>query len=171
MTGFDDSPPARAAKRAEPPDEPPWRRDVLRSYVRDRSWGFCEWPECGQPGDEMAHVFGVGSGGRRSADTPSNVAWLCRHHHGVLDGRNRLRFDDATKIVRSLPDRGIGETPTCVWYCDNPPETVVSMRPLCRHHETIATGDNVPGRRAELGLAMGQVVAKANEAMGRRSPE
>lgn len=48
----------------------------------------CAWAGCSVTMHlEMAHLRGVGMGGRESADTISNVAMLCRVHHDLLDGR------------------------------------------------------------------------------------
>lgn len=35
----------------------------------------------------MAHIFGTGMGGRESSDDRGNVAFLCKRHHDILDGR------------------------------------------------------------------------------------
>lgn len=65
------------------------RRRELHAYVRERSLGLCEWPACIGNGEEMAHIRGIGMGGRASADKKSNVLYLCRKHHDILDGRRR----------------------------------------------------------------------------------
>ena len=62
-------------------------RSELRDQVIIRSRGGCEHPGCVASGSEMAHVIGIGMGGRPSADRLDNVLWLCRHHHDLLDGR------------------------------------------------------------------------------------
>lgn len=168
---FDDSLAAVAAKRTgKDPELDTWVARDLRAFVRDREWGFCIWPDCGQPGDEMAHIFGKGSGGRRSANTPDNVAWMCRRHHRILDGAPML-FDDARALVASLPEvRQSAGVRVCSWYCDEAPTDTLALRPLCERHHRIATGRQVAsGRRTELGLAFSFVVEKRNRDMGLRT--
>ena len=63
------------------------KRSDLREFVIERSGGRCEWVGCPHRGEEMAHLEGIKAGGRKSADEKENVAWLCRPHHDVLDGR------------------------------------------------------------------------------------
>lgn len=48
----------------------------------------CAWAGCYITSNlQMAHLRGVGMGGRPSADVISNVAMLCPAHHDLLDGR------------------------------------------------------------------------------------
>lgn len=155
----------RTGKAPSVPPDGPWSRTELRAYVRDRAWGLCEWPRCGDPGDEMAHVYGIGMGGRPSADRPENVAWLCRRHHSMLDGRSRLQWGAAAGLISSLPTAPGGG---CAWFCPDPAVDVFAMRSLCARHLEVATGENVPTRRTELALALAEVVRRANESMGRR---
>lgn len=61
----------------------PLKTKALRDSVIDISGGQCEWPRCGDSGQEMAHVISRGAGG---PDSLGNVAWLCRPHHWTLDG-------------------------------------------------------------------------------------
>ena len=70
-------------------------RSKLRADVVEISGGVCEWPGCNQPMMELAHIHGVGMGGRRSAEVLPNVAGLCRYHHDLLDGREKrgLRYE------------------------------------------------------------------------------
>lgn len=60
---------------------------TLREACITRASGRCEWPTCDAYGDHMAHLVSRGMGGSIAADTLSNVAWLCRYHHDILDGR------------------------------------------------------------------------------------
>jgi hypothetical protein len=118
---------------------------------------------------EMAHIFGVGMGGRRSADFPENVAWLCRFHHRTLDGVVRLTYDAVHALLVRLPDRPVVGESECSWYCNRRATTLIAMRPFCEIHEQIISGDNVSGRSSELGLALSFVIAKRNEAIGLHS--
>ena len=58
----------------------------------------CEFPDCEMPLPlEMAHLKGSGMGGSKHRDVLNNVAMLCRHHHGWLDGAllaNGRRFEN-----------------------------------------------------------------------------
>jgi hypothetical protein len=165
VTEFSDSPAAVAAKQTTKPPPPRWSNAELRVFARDRAYGICEWPECGDAGAELAHLFGKGSGGRRSANEPDNVAYLCRSHHDVLDGRRRLKADDVLPLIRTMPTTGklgTSEIYRCRWYCDRP----AYAGRLCERHDDIAHGQTVPGRRTELGLAMSFLVAKANKLIG-----
>lgn len=75
-------------------------RTQLRQIV-DEWAATCEWPSCDilafdslGDGLQLAHIHGIGMGGRPSADTLGNVALLCRYHHDLLDGRTHagLRY-------------------------------------------------------------------------------
>ena len=70
-------------------------RTELRADLVEISGGVCEWPGCKERMKEMAHIHGIGMGGRRSADVLPNVAGLCRYHHDLLDGREKrgLRYE------------------------------------------------------------------------------
>ena len=81
------------------PTERPARRRELRARLVARARGRCEWPACGDAGEHMAHIDGIGMGGRASADRLSNVALLCRFHHDVLDGRT---ISGRARAVRDL---------------------------------------------------------------------
>jgi hypothetical protein len=59
----------------------------LRDEARRAAGDMCEWPHCHNRGQELAHIRGKGMGGSAAANTLSNVAWLCKQHHDVLDGR------------------------------------------------------------------------------------
>ena len=72
------------------PADPPTRRRRLHDILTEQSAGMCEWPYCADPGEEMAHITHRGMGGSRQADWLGNVAWLCRRHHDMLDGRTAL---------------------------------------------------------------------------------
>jgi hypothetical protein len=52
--------------------------------------GQCEWPYCGDAGEQMAHIVHRGMGGSKVRNAPENAAWLCIRHHDVLDGRTAL---------------------------------------------------------------------------------
>ena len=76
---------------------------VLREQVWERSGGWCEWPACEKPGTELAHLHSIGAGGRRSADTPSNVMLLCRDHARISDGEygsgGRTQYEEAHETL------------------------------------------------------------------------
>lgn len=77
-------------------------RRELRSQLVETFGPACEWPDCGLPGEEMAHIEPRGMGGRPSVDRLDNVAWLCRHHHDVLDGRRPWTSRLGGEIVVNL---------------------------------------------------------------------
>ena len=64
-------------------------RARLRCQARELAGGQCDWPTCQRPGVELAHLHSIGAGGRRSADTIANVAWLCSPHGLMSDGKQR----------------------------------------------------------------------------------
>jgi hypothetical protein len=61
----------------------------LRTDTMERAGGVCEWAECLERGEEMAHLEAKGMGGNpdQSRNTLTNTVWLCRYHHDVLDRR------------------------------------------------------------------------------------
>lgn len=68
----------------------------LRRAVAERALGICEWPGCDDGGRQMAHLTHRGMGGSTTANTMSNLAWLCIRHHDTLDGRTSrgtLRYE------------------------------------------------------------------------------
>jgi hypothetical protein len=69
-------------------------RAELRAILADWTGNRCQWPNCDEGGSplQLAHVFGVGMGGRPSADTIDNVALLCKYHHDLLDGRTHINL-------------------------------------------------------------------------------
>ena len=76
----------------------------LRATVAEWTAGRCEWPGCRQYAAELAHVHGKGMGGRPSADTLDNLAFLCVYHHNLLDGRahHGLRFEMGNLLAAYL---------------------------------------------------------------------
>lgn len=78
-------------------------RSELREAVRLRSHGHCEWPgPCSEWGAELAHLHSTGAGGRPSADTLSNVAWLCWTHARYSDGEAPHGKAAYEKAMRAL---------------------------------------------------------------------
>jgi hypothetical protein len=53
-----------------------WRK--LRAQVIAETGGICEWPGCGRPGRDLAHIVPWDRGG---PNTRENVRWLCHPHH------------------------------------------------------------------------------------------
>ena len=88
--------PNRRAERAK-------RRMELHAQVVERAGGRCEWAGCESPGEEMAHITGIGAGGdpKGVRDVLSNVAWLCKTHHHMLDGRIRLKLWEVGELLRA----------------------------------------------------------------------
>lgn len=78
-------------------------RSRLRAALWDLTGGMCEWPECSEQADEMAHIEPSGMGGRSSVDTIRNVWALCREHHNILDGR-----PSQMKTSRAIRDLAAG---------------------------------------------------------------
>lgn len=70
-------------------------RSELRAQVLNTDGPSCAWAFCRSQGEEMAHIHGIGMGGRASADTLENACLLCRSHHDLLDGRShhKLRYE------------------------------------------------------------------------------
>lgn len=64
-------------------------RSRLRCQARELAGGMCQWPGCPRPGEELAHLHSIGAGGRPSADTLDNTAWLCAPHALMSDGKQR----------------------------------------------------------------------------------
>ena len=63
-------------------------RSVLRATAMERAGSRCEWPGCGESRWlEMAHIWPIGMGGRKDADTIDNVWMLCKSCHDHFDGR------------------------------------------------------------------------------------
>lgn len=61
---------------------------LLRNQLIAEARGRCEWePHCPRRATDMAHIFGKRMGGSAAEDTLDRVAFLCRWHHDVLDGR------------------------------------------------------------------------------------
>lgn len=71
-------------------------RSRLRCQARELADGRCDWPECGRPGEELAHLHSIGAGGRPSADRLGNVAWMCRTHAAMSDGKQPGSWPDGT---------------------------------------------------------------------------
>ena len=64
----------------------------IREEAMQRASGKCEWPYCNDnKWLELAHIQGIGMGGnpKRKFDI-NNVCILCKHHHDVYDGRQRV---------------------------------------------------------------------------------
>ena len=83
------------------------RRSVLRARTVERDGPMCVWPGCPFPHEHMAHIRGVGMGGRPDADRLENVAMLCRFHHDLLDGRTHagLRREVGMLLASYLDER------------------------------------------------------------------
>ena len=88
--------PNRRAERAK-------RRMELHAQVVERAGGRCEWAGCLEWGVEMAHISGSGMGGdpKGIRDTLHNVAFLCKTHHHMLDGRIRMSLFEVGELLRA----------------------------------------------------------------------
>ena len=94
--------PNRRAERAK-------RRSELRIQVVERAGGMCEWAGCQDPGLHMAHISGSGMGGdpKGIRDVLSNLAWLCKTHHQMLDGRIMMSLYEVGELLRAtIKDKG-----------------------------------------------------------------
>ena len=62
---------------------------ALRRATALRAGGVCEFAECSERGEEMAHLQAKGMGGNpdQSRNTLAGTVFLCRYHHDVLDRR------------------------------------------------------------------------------------
>lgn len=91
-------------------------RKQLRTALVDLSGGLCEWPNV-EPhrGEEMAHIEPKGMGGRTSVDRISNVVFLCRSHHDVLDLRRKISVEELGELgIREVMIDGVGEISAAV---------------------------------------------------------
>jgi predicted restriction endonuclease len=64
----------------------------IREIAIERAGNRCEWAYCGDnKWLELAHIQGIGMGGskKRKFDI-NNVAILCKYHHDIYDGRQRV---------------------------------------------------------------------------------
>lgn len=59
----------------------------LRDSVGSQAGWRCEWPGCGETGEQMAHLEHRGFGGSAERNRLDNVAWLCTYHHDIFDRR------------------------------------------------------------------------------------
>ena len=60
---------------------------ALREEIIARSQGRCQWPQCAEPGKEIAHLHSRGMGGNREKrDVAGNLMFLCRDHARISDG-------------------------------------------------------------------------------------
>ena len=76
------------------------KRTDLYQLLLETDGPGCVWPECGETRwVEMAHLRGIGMGGRKSADVLSNVARLCRRCHDLLDGRSHAGLRRAMGVL------------------------------------------------------------------------
>lgn len=81
-------------------------RRALRDAVFRRARGRCEWSRCTDYASDLAHIRGLGRGGNPdgSRDTLENCAALCRYHHDLLDGRQRMRLWEVESLLIELVD-------------------------------------------------------------------
>ena len=79
------------------------RRSELRIRLVERAAGRCEWGGCINAGVHMAHITGTGAGGdpKGLRDVLENVAYLCRYHHDLLDGRVRMSLWEVGELLRA----------------------------------------------------------------------
>ena len=64
----------------------------MREHALERANYKCEWAYCTDNSWlELAHIQGIGMGGnkKRKFDI-NNVCILCKHHHDIYDGRQRV---------------------------------------------------------------------------------
>ncbi|HHH27370.1 MAG TPA: HNH endonuclease [Polyangiaceae bacterium] len=130
----------------------------LRDRVIDRARGRCEWPQCRDPGSEMAHVWPRRMGGSPAADRLDNVLWLCRRHHDILDGRAPwLQTQPAIRaLLQTVAEPH--QPGRCRWPCCL--ETFDDDGDLCdRHLEILWNPNPVPGRQREIRILAARLVA------------
>jgi hypothetical protein len=76
----------------------------VRERALKRANYSCEWPECNSnKWLELAHLTAIGMGGKNNdiAADMNNVSILCKHHHDVFDGRQRVGLKLAyTELLR-----------------------------------------------------------------------
>ena len=77
------------------------RKDLaeLRRQAEAVAGGVCEWPGCDERGEEMAHLEHRKMGGSIEVNHLRNVAWLCKWHHDIFDGR---QLSGSREAVRNL---------------------------------------------------------------------
>lgn len=111
-------------------------RSALRCQARELAGGMCDWPQCSEPGSELAHAHSVGMGGRASADVISNVAWCCRRHARMTDGMQENWPDFQQQHTLLFGEGWEDRIPMCRWAWER-------AEALTRH---------VAARRAALGF-------------------
>ena len=57
-----------------------------RDHIWQRDHYRCQWPECSNPGAEVAHAHSRGMGGSPSRNDPTNLLLLCSNHARISDG-------------------------------------------------------------------------------------
>jgi len=145
----------------------------LREQVFTRARNRCEWPWCGSPADELAHIRHRGMGGDPTANTASNTLALCRPHHRRYDDA-QLEPRDLYRLLKSLRD----QSRYCEWSaCVNTDLLIAPVQPsggsswsrftVCPLHAACLNLDTpVPGRRHEIGYLLREVADRAT-----RNPE
>jgi len=110
----------------------------------------------------MAHIEGIGMGGRKSADTPGNVLFLCIPHHDQFDGRAPYDPDAWSALLDTMPllsIEGVCRWPEC--------PTLVYEVGLCYHHVLLTTSSQpTPGRKQAAAAILRQHVARIRHARG-----
>ena len=85
------------------PKSTPSELAALRDELVAMARGRCEWSGCHFPGEHMAHLTHRRMGGSREANRIDNVAWLCRQHHDILDGRTVAgRGREVAELLRTV---------------------------------------------------------------------
>ncbi len=73
----------------------------IREAAMQRAGGRCEWPDCNDnKWLELAHIKAIGMGGskKRKFDI-NNVCILCKYHHDIYDGRQRVGTSKAYEAL------------------------------------------------------------------------
>ncbi len=77
----------------------------LRTEVFIIAGDRCEWPQCGKPAEQLAHLTSKGMGGSKHRDTVENTMAACSNHALISDGLppNRGGFDARNAQYMLIP--------------------------------------------------------------------
>lgn len=74
----------------------------LRSVVVDAYGPLCEWPGCGRPFEELAHLTSRGMGGSKTRDEVGNVMLACWLHARITDGEGANRVAQVHPVAETV---------------------------------------------------------------------
>lgn len=78
------------------------RAGELRNKVFERAHGYCEWPTCTEPAEELAHLHSKGMGGNRNANRLDNAIAACWLHARFTDGHHPASHDATVRMFGDI---------------------------------------------------------------------